>query len=221
MRRLIVVDSTHSTNGWLKEHLACPLFTAVRARCQTAGRGRRGNNWFSGSAEENLTFSQLLPCSEQPQLLYARVALCARRILARWTECRIKWPNDIVVGEKKLAGILCEFVSPTSAVVGIGINVGTKEFPPQLAGKAVSFAMLTVEPPSVQKLWLCLVRELWREFRRKTEPQAVVAEFQRHAVRYQKHRDFPGQYLEFQTILPDGRALFLHEGKPVLLAVSG
>jgi len=107
---------------------------------QTAGRGRRGADWFA-AAGESLAFSIVVRPAE-PKALWPRLALAAGLAVAEAAEAcapqvGIKWPNDVWIGRRKVAGILVE-AGQDFAVVGIGINVNTREFPPKLAELATS-----------------------------------------------------------------------------------
>ncbi|HEX4474972.1 MAG TPA: biotin--[acetyl-CoA-carboxylase] ligase [Polyangiaceae bacterium] len=117
---------------------------------QTAGRGRRGRSWTS-PAGENLTFSLLL----RPELPADRVSavsllvgLAVRAAAARRVpeSVGLKWPNDVVVGPRKLAGILVESrvtgARVDAVVVGVGLNVHFRELPDELRGIATSLAAL-------------------------------------------------------------------------------
>lgn len=112
----------------------------VWAERQTAGRGQRGHAWSSPEGE-NLTFSlvlepSFLPVGEQ-FLLSEVVALALTDTVAAFgIDARIKWTNDLYVGDRKLVGILIEhfFSGPTLArtIAGIGINVNQTTFDPAL-----------------------------------------------------------------------------------------
>lgn len=117
---------------------------------QTAGRGRRGNAWLAAPGE-SLLFSVLL----RPQLDLAQVSaitlavgLALRDAIAPLVakETQIKWPNDLYVGGKKLAGVLVESQLQgdrlQAVVVGVGLNVATREFPAEIAARATSLALL-------------------------------------------------------------------------------
>ena len=152
---LVALDETASTNQYLSQlcnqlQESVAELTTVTAEFQTAGKGQRGNTW---EAEEgkNLLFSFVL----YPSFLEARrqfilsqiVSLAIKEELSRWSdEITIKWPNDIYVRNRKICGILIENTlcgdSLTASVIGIGLNVNQKEFPPQLLNP-VSMAMLT------------------------------------------------------------------------------
>ncbi|MBL8602860.1 MAG: biotin--[acetyl-CoA-carboxylase] ligase [Myxococcales bacterium] len=127
--------------------------TLVLADAQTAGRGRRGRVWQSPPGA-NLYFSAVLrprrPLSEVPSLTLATgLALCeavAALVPPEHTP-QIKWPNDLVVGGRKLAGILIEgsLTGPSLdfAIAGVGINVLGATLPAEVAHLATSMAQLS------------------------------------------------------------------------------
>ncbi len=127
-----------------------PEGTVVLADHQSAGRGRRGRPWLA-SPGTALLFSCVLrpalPPSRWPELTLAAARAVAEGVEATTgVRARVKWPNDVLVGNRKLAGVLAEaVVGPASFVVlGIGMNVAQRaeEWPPELAGRAVSLAEL-------------------------------------------------------------------------------
>lgn len=96
-----------------------PHGTLVTADRQTEGRGRRGRSWDAGPGDA-LLMSVVL--REIPGLLPLRAAIAVRRVCG--AEAALKWPNDVLVGELKVAGILCERrAGEDHAIAGIGINV--------------------------------------------------------------------------------------------------
>ncbi|NNN00461.1 MAG: biotin--[acetyl-CoA-carboxylase] ligase [Acidimicrobiaceae bacterium] len=120
-----------STNTWLAERAraGAPAGTVVYADFQTQGRGRLERSWTAPSGSSLLCSILLKPddVADDPQLLVASVALAARGALVRLCGLRpdLKWPNDLMVGDAKIAGLLAELVggdSPT-VVVGIGVNL--------------------------------------------------------------------------------------------------
>ena len=125
-------ESVGSTNEIAKERAreGAPAFAVVLASQQTAGRGRQGHAWISPRG--NLYLSVLLrPAGRLPQAglipLAAGVAV-AEALDSFGVRARLKWPNDVVVGEKKIAGLLAEAASGggegiDSVVLGIGINL--------------------------------------------------------------------------------------------------
>jgi BirA family biotin operon repressor/biotin-[acetyl-CoA-carboxylase] ligase len=131
-RPLVHLDETTSTNDRARELAAAgaPGGTVVLAEAQTAGRGRQGRTWTAPRAS-GLTMSGLVrfvSAEARPNLgllpLAAAVAVCEACEAAAPIRCLIKWPNDVEVGGRKLAGILTESRPQSGwAVVGIGINV--------------------------------------------------------------------------------------------------
>ena len=139
-RRVIVIRETASTQDAARR-LGAQLGDVVVAWRQTAGRGRLGRRW-ADTREDGVALSIVLPCglSERLALAFAvGVASAAERLLDR--PVGIKWPNDIVVERRKLAGILIE-QSGALAVAGIGLNVSQTTWPEELADRAVSLAQL-------------------------------------------------------------------------------
>jgi BirA family transcriptional regulator, biotin operon repressor / biotin---[acetyl-CoA-carboxylase] ligase len=124
---------------------------------QSGGRGRRGREWVS-PAGEGLLFSVVLRLSCAPARLppIALVAGLAVRVAVMravpGVDVKIKWPNDVLVAGRKIAGILIETVTVGSSVqavaLGVGINVHTRIFPDPIAATATSVALLSqVGPP--------------------------------------------------------------------------
>lgn len=151
---LIVLDKVSSSNDFAKELLAnfkpqLP-YTAIMAKSQTAGRGQRGNKW-SSPLNENLYVSFIH--SPQNLLIQNQYLLTIKSSLACYDVLTyfipkglsIKWPNDIMVQNRKLGGILIEnkILSKhiTHSIIGIGINVLTTQFPDILKDKATSILL--------------------------------------------------------------------------------
>jgi BirA family biotin operon repressor/biotin-[acetyl-CoA-carboxylase] ligase len=104
-----------------------PGGTVLVCEHQSAGRGRRGRAWVSAPGD-SLTFSLLwrFPKGTSPAGLSLVAGLAVVRALARTqTSAQLKWPNDILLDDRKLGGILVELVpgAPHSAVIGIGLNL--------------------------------------------------------------------------------------------------
>ncbi len=120
------------------------------AEAQSAGRGRRGRTWLSPDGD-GLLFSVLLRLGCEPSRLppLALLAgLAVRDAVARaapLADPKIKWPNDVLVGPRKLAGVLIEAVTVgarvDAVIVGIGINVHTRSFPEEIRDRATSIAL--------------------------------------------------------------------------------
>lgn len=178
--------------------------TVVIAAAQTAGRGRRGRTWHSPPGE-NLYLSVILrpPCppSEAPLLtLVAGVALCeaAERLLAgadQPVSARLKWPNDLLLGApgaplRKAGGILTELVCAAGridfVVVGIGCNVNTLAFPPELVATSLRLARGGAATPElpVATVAQVLLERLSAQYERflAVGPAPALRAFELHAA---------------------------------------
>jgi len=139
---------TDSTNTRARELAAAgaPDGTIVTAAEQTAGRGRQGRTWTAPPGKALLYSAVLRPLDERHLLLPLAVplAVCAAaEELAPGIEYGVKWPNDIQVEGRKLAGALIEARPQDGwAVIGIGLNltISQDEFPPDLRDKAISIS---------------------------------------------------------------------------------
>lgn len=129
-----------------------PHGAMVSADRQTAGRGRLGRAWASPAAGD-LYVSVILRPPQGPALGALALAVGAglREGLARWTpQVALKWPNDVLLAGRKVAGVLCEarWVGDLpELVVGFGVNVGRTLFDPELAARATSLALALPSPP--------------------------------------------------------------------------
>ncbi len=139
---------TDSTNARARElgDAGTPHGTVVTAHEQTAGRGRQGRTWTAPPGKALLYSAVLRPLDERHLLLplAAPLAVCeAAEELKPGVECTIKWPNDVWVEGRKLAGVLIE-AKPRDgwAVIGVGLNlaISREEFPPELQGTATSLS---------------------------------------------------------------------------------
>lgn len=135
-QRVFYFDRTGSTNDELSRlaREGAGEGTLVIAEQQTAGRGRRGRTWHS-PAGTGLWCSLLVrpPASLAPSLVPLLLGLAiARGIRAcAGAPALLKWPNDVLIGGGKVAGILCE-AGPGGLLAGFGINVNQEAFPPDL-----------------------------------------------------------------------------------------
>jgi biotin-(acetyl-CoA carboxylase) ligase len=142
-RHFRVTDSTNARARELVEGGA-PHGTVVTAGEQTAGRGRQGRSWTAPPGKALLYSAVVRPLDERHLLLplAAPLAVCeAAEELAPGVECAIKWPNDVWVDRRKLAGVLIEAKPQDGwAVIGVGLNlsIARDEFPPDLRDTAVS-----------------------------------------------------------------------------------
>jgi len=136
--RLETVDSTNNYAANLLKLSRVPEGTVITALEQTAGKGQRGAKWNSSKGDNLLCSIVLYPImlrADMQFLLSQAIALAVREFvegLVPIVDVNIKWPNDIVVGHKKVCGILIETNltedKVQNAVVGIGININQQEF---------------------------------------------------------------------------------------------
>lgn len=161
-------ERVDSTNDRLK-HLAAqgaPHGMTVISRSQSAGRGRMGRSF--ASPEGGIYLSLLLRPRENDGLmcLTAAAAAAVRRAIFRECGVRadIKWRNDLLLGGKKLCGILTELAfaasTPDYAVIGVGINCNTTDFPAPLRDIAVSLRQVLGTPIDENRLAAAVVEEL-------------------------------------------------------------
>jgi BirA family biotin operon repressor/biotin-[acetyl-CoA-carboxylase] ligase len=138
--------STDSTNRRARELAAAgaPGGTVVTAAEQTAGRGRQGRSWTAPPGGALLYSALLRPLREDDAMLPLAVplAVCeAAELLAPGARCGVKWPNDVHLDGRKLAGVLIEARPQDGwAVIGVGLNlaIAAEEFPAELRDTATS-----------------------------------------------------------------------------------
>jgi BirA family biotin operon repressor/biotin-[acetyl-CoA-carboxylase] ligase len=166
-RDVCVVTETGSTNADLLAQAAsgAPEGLVLVAETQTAGRGRQGRSWVS-PPRAALTFSVLLrPGHVNPARwgwvpLLAGVAAASALRACVLADAGLKWPNDVLAGEAKLAGILAE-QQGSAIVVGAGINVSASRDELPVPG-ATSLALQGVSSPDRGRLLAALLAELER-----------------------------------------------------------
>lgn len=153
---IIRLPSCHSTSAELGLMADAAAGTVVVTDCQTAGRGQRGNSWESEPGK-NLTFSVLLRPENIPAARQFELSMIVALAVADTVDyalglagsplrAKVKWPNDIYVGNKKISGILIENTLSGCGIVrsiaGIGLNVNQSAFHSD-APNPVSLYMLT------------------------------------------------------------------------------
>ena len=148
MYKIINFPTLSSTNQYLKENYKeYDEFVVVTTDNQTNGKGRMNRVW--NSSKDDLIFSILLkPKFDSSKIslisLIMGASLC--NVINKYQNCLIKWPNDIIINDKKIAGILVEAISSyeiDAVIIGIGINVNSEKFPSDLIIKASSLKLET------------------------------------------------------------------------------
>ncbi|MFN7980852.1 MAG: biotin--[acetyl-CoA-carboxylase] ligase [Vicinamibacterales bacterium] len=167
-RRVLYFETTGSTNDIASALAAdgAEEGTVVIADAQTAGRGRRGRTWFSPPGaglyvSVILSPSRASAAERAVSLLTIAAGVALSEAVERVTGLApaIKWPNDLIVERRKLAGILAEGVAQPQAaglravVLGYGINVGAAAYPPELADRVT--ALETELGRTIDRAMLC------------------------------------------------------------------
>lgn len=211
---LIKLESVDSTNSYalnMCKNSEPAEGTLVWAIDQFAGRGQRGNTWKTESGK-NLTCSLILrpgflKATEQ-YYLNAAIAVGVRNYLQKKTKepVVIKWPNDILVGKEKIAGILIENslqgMNIQYSVIGMGININQTEFPENI--RATSLAVLNKKTYSLEKelTELCSVIEyIYLRFR--PNPELIMHEYKKHLFGLNKEMMFLYKNTTIKAIIYD------------------
>jgi BirA family biotin operon repressor/biotin-[acetyl-CoA-carboxylase] ligase len=213
-RSVEVTPVTGSTNADLLARAAGgePEGAVLVAEQQNAGRGRLGRAWVS-PPRAALTFSVLLRPTPVPRArlgwlpLLAGVAVAAAVRDVTGVDAQLKWPNDVLAGPGKLAGILAE-AAGDAVVVGIGVNVSTEsaEFPPPGPGALPATSLLMQGSPSLdrERLLAGILAGLersyltWSQFLGDPERSGLRAEYTRLCATLGRR---------VRVELPGGRAL--------------
>jgi len=193
-RRIYSFDSIDSTNTFarsLKEE-ACPNGTLIVADEQTAGKGRQGRQWQSQKGM-NLLFTvvtQPLFVHDKIRVLPFAAALAAADGIEQETKSAIecKWPNDLLIDGKKVAGMLIETTMQNDAIMnvilGIGINVNQTEFADDIRNKATSLKLHAQQDVDRVRLLCAVLEELEYRFDqlRHFSPQILLDEWKQRAT---------------------------------------
>lgn len=184
-----ITDSTNLRARELAEGGA-PSGTVVTAAEQSSGRGRGGRVW-SAPPDAALLYSAILrPLGLAHLLLPLAVPVAVGEACESVApvDCRLKWPNDVWLEERKLAGVLIEARPPEWAVIGVGINLSIEpdEFPADLRWPAVSLGH-GVEPGAMRRA-LDEALGRWVE----AEPERTLAEFRRRDALYGRRIEWEG-----------------------------
>lgn len=218
-------DQIDSTNTWLVENArhGAPEGTVVFTDFQSAGRGRLGRVWEATPGSSLLCSILLRPPLDvgELQLAVACVALGARAALVRLSGVRpgLKWPNDLMVGEKKLAGLLAEVVTnqdSAAMVIGIGVNLTSNGSSDERATNVAAESGVTV---TARALLDILLEEV--EWRRR----ALEGEEGRRQLReeYERSLETLGQVVSVQTrdTTVVGEALAVDSSGALVVLVDG
>ncbi len=188
------MERTDSTNRVARDlaRQGAPEGTLVVAESQTRGKGRQGRVWFSPRGQNiylSLILRPRISLLEVSHVTFlVSVALCQVIRDRLGLEALIKWPNDIYINGKKVAGILVEMESqgsvPTFLVVGVGLNVNTPPggFPPEISTRATSLMIEKGENLLRARIlaWFMETLDAWYRAFRKGEKEFLLAYWREH-----------------------------------------
>jgi len=203
--KIFVFETIDSTNACARTlgDADTPEGAVVITDYQTNGRGRQGRSWLA-EPESSILFSVLLRPPVQLEMaglltLFAStaVARAVEQSVSISVEC--KWPNDLLIRDKKFCGILLENSLQQSglayAIIGTGINVNQQSFPDEIGDRATSLALETGKTHDRKKLFHAVVREMDKLYGdvRTGDFSSIVTEWTRRcsmfgrSIRVQQH----------------------------------
>jgi BirA family transcriptional regulator, biotin operon repressor / biotin---[acetyl-CoA-carboxylase] ligase len=207
------VDSTNVFALRLIEHgYKVAEGTVVVAESQTAGKGRLGRSWYS-EREAGLYLSVVLYPKAPPSLaplLTLATTIAVHNAIEKTTQLDvdIKWPNDLLVGGKKVCGILAEMQAEVDRIkmmiIGIGVNVNHESFPEDIAGRATSLRLASERSQSRIEILADLLKEfedLYLTFE-QDGPRAIIDGWTR------------------LSSFADGRKIVIHDGVRTISGVT-
>lgn len=211
--KIIWLNEVDSTNEEAKRHISViDNLSVLTALSQTAGRGQRGNSWLSAPGE-NLTFSIVLKYEPKVKaydqfVISEIVSLSVVDFLSSYgISARIKWPNDIYVGDRKICGILIEHSvtgdSLSSSVVGIGLNINQRNFNVNLPNPT-SMVLSGAESMDIQQ---CLEEfiDIFKAYvERYLHIKGGYAKIRKMYLAQIWKMDVPAEYIDYKSD-PEGR----------------
>lgn len=216
-------EETDTTNNRARELAleGAPEGTLVVAEKQTAGRGRRGKVWESplgtGIWMSLVLRPQIMPAEASVLTLLCGLATAEAIEAETGLSAGIKWPNDILINGKKAVGILtemdCEMSQVHFVIPGIGINVNTASFPPEIAEIATSLYLECGKTISRRRLVhkvLERLEEHYETFLRTGSFAAMLEDYRKHCITLGKEVHVLGRepfFAEALDITPEGELL--------------
>lgn len=216
-------EETDTTNNRARELAleGAPEGTLVVAEKQTAGRGRRGKVWESplgtGIWMSLVLRPQIMPAEASVLTLLCGLATVETIEAETGLSAGIKWPNDILINGKKAVGILtemdCEMSEVHFVIPGIGINVNTASFPPEIAEIATSLYLECGKTVSRRRLVhkvLERLEEHYETFLRTGSFAAMLEDYRKHCITLGKEVHVLGRepfFAEALDITPEGELL--------------
>lgn len=239
--KVITLDQCDSTNNYLKNHyedLRDELPVLVTSALQTGGRGRQQRTWMSPKGKGLYSsFGFLLDAKQKLRFLPLAAGISVIEMLREITadEFVLKWPNDVLYREKKIAGVLIENIITEQeifCITGIGLNLNhtLDDFPGEFLEKAISLRMvsgMTYEAGEINP-FLCKIFFHWMEKLKNNEKEEIVETANRYSefLMYRNisfHESSSGIIMEgvFKGINHDGGLILGREGGHNTIHYSG
>ena len=202
------IDSTNNYAAKLLNQTKVPFGTVIMAHYQTNGKGQRNTIWSSNSGD-NLLMSVLLDLSFMPSekifFLSKSIALAIRAAVVDviGIESHLKWPNDVLIDNKKIAGVLIENQwnksKIVSSVVGVGLNVNQVDF--QESFSATSLKKITNKNYNVDNILKVLCKKLNKYYNQLASLNFdnIDIEYHQHLVNYNKFCEFEENNILFNA----------------------
>ncbi len=217
--KLYYHDEVDSTNEYAKRILnEATDGTVVLADIQTAGKGRIDRQWYS---PEGGLYISIILFTEKPLLIpvLAAVAICETFNNNYDILLGIKWPNDILLNDKKIAGVLVEVVD-AALILGIGINLNIQEFPEELEKNASSIFLETKKKLDKMMVFNDLCREIDNDYQmlKDNKTNELLQKWRNYTIMFGKtvqietpERKVKGRAIDIAgngalvVVLPDGK----------------
>ena len=220
---ILTFDTLDSTNSYLKRNgKYLDHFTVVQANHQEQGKGRLGRSWQDQG--NSLLFSILLKEKIEPERVPLLSLLAGASVVLTLEHYGltplVKWPNDTLVSEKKISGILTEAVSEGEDIfyiVGIGINLNQKEFEGELSQKATSLFLLTkkeYDKEEVLTVLLSYFTPLYQDYIQGGKKFLTVVKSHSYLDQKEVSLDYYGEHIH-------GTVIDITDKGTLLLDVSG
>lgn len=220
---ILTFDTLDSTNSYLKRNgKYLDHFTVVQANHQEQGKGRLGRSWQDQG--NSLLFSILLKEKIEPERVPLLSLLAGASVVLTLEHYGltpfVKWPNDTLVSEKKISGILTEAVSEGEDIfyiVGIGINLNQKEFEGELSQKATSLFLLTkkeYDKEEVLTVLLSYFTPLYQDYIQGGKKFLTVVKSHSYLDQKEVSLDYYGEHIH-------GTVIEITDKGTLLLDVSG
>lgn len=220
---ILTFDTLDSTNSYLKRNgKYLDHFTVVQANHQEQGKGRLGRSWQDQG--NSLLFSILLKDKIEPERVPLLSLLAGASVVLTLEHYGltplVKWPNDTLVSEKKISGILTEAVSEGEDIfyiVGIGINLNQKGFEGELSQKATSLFLLTkkeYDKEEVLTVLLSYFTPLYQDYIQGGKKFLTVVKSHSYLDQKEVSLDYYGEHIH-------GTVIDITDKGTLLLDVSG